>query len=45
MDKINGKVIENQENKNERKPYEPPVLTKHNPLDSVSVTTYYYYFY
>ncbi|MHC4790059.1 MAG: hypothetical protein ACYS8Y_01255 [Planctomycetota bacterium] len=43
MEKVNEKLIENQENSNEKKPYESPVLTKHNPLDSVSVTVYYYY--
>lgn len=45
MEKVNEKLIENQENSNEKKPYEPPVVTKHNPLDSVSATTYYYYWY
>ena len=45
MDKVNEKTIETQESNNGKKPYAPPVLTKHNPLDSVSVTVYYYYFY
>ncbi len=43
MDKANEKLAEIQENNNDKRPYESPVLTKHNPLDSVSVTIYYYY--
>jgi len=28
---------------NEKKPYETPVFSRHDPLDSVSTVTYYYY--
>ena len=44
MDKVSENIIENPEKKDERKPYEPPMMTKHNPLDSVSQVVYYYYF-
>lgn len=38
------KVLETEESKIKKKPYEAPVLTRHDPLDSVSTVTYYYYF-
>lgn len=36
---------ENIDKNEEKKPYESPVFTKHEPLDSVSQLVYYYYFF
>ena len=36
---------ENTDKSEGKKPYESPVFTKHEPLDSVSQLVYYYYFF
>jgi hypothetical protein len=43
--KENNEKLETEVKNNEKKPYETPMFTRHEPLDSVSTVYYYYYVY